>query len=39
MVMGLPVPVAVKPPGLEVIVYPVISEPPSLEGGMKLIVA
>ena len=39
IVMGLAVPVAVTPPGLAVTVYAVIGLPPSLSGGVKLIVA
>ena len=35
-VKGLAVPVAVIPPGLEVTVYPVIAEPPSLTGAVKV---
>jgi hypothetical protein len=38
-VIGLAEPVAVKPPGLEVSVYPVIIEPPLLPGAVNVIVA
>ena len=38
-VIGLAVPVAVKPPGLEVTLYPVIAEPPLLTGAVNAIVA
>jgi hypothetical protein len=38
-VIGLALPVAVKPPGLEVTVYPVIAEPPLLAGAVNVIVA
>ena len=34
--MGLPVPVAVSPPGLEVALYDVTAEPPLLVGAAKL---
>ena len=34
-VIGLAVPVPVKPPGLEVAVYPVMAEPPSLAGAVN----
>ena len=36
-VIGLEVPVPVKPPGLEVAMYPVISDPPLLVGGVNVI--
>ena len=38
-VIGLEVPVPVKPPGLEVAMYPVISDPPLLVGGVNVIEA
>ena len=38
-VIGLAVPVAVIPPGLEVTVYPVIAEPPLLTGAVNVTVA
>ena len=38
-VIGEDVPVAVKPPGEEVTVYPVIAEPPLSLGAVKLTVA
>ena len=38
-VIGLAVPVPVKPPGLEVTVYPVIGEPPLLSGAVNVTVA
>jgi hypothetical protein len=38
-VTGLAEPVFVKPPGLEVTVYPVIGEPPSLVGAVNVTVA
>jgi hypothetical protein len=38
-VKGEAPPVAVKPPGLDVTVYEVIAEPPSLTGGVNVIVA
>jgi len=37
--IGLPVPLAVDPPGLAVTVYPVIAEPPLLSGAVKYTVA
>ena len=37
--IGLAVPVPVIPPGLDVTVYPVIAEPPSLAGAVKATVA
>ena len=39
IVIELPLPVAVIPPGLAVTVYPVIAEPPLSDGGVKLIIA
>jgi hypothetical protein len=38
-VIGLPVPVCVTPPGLQLTVYPVIGEPPLEAGAVKLTVA
>ena len=38
-VIGLAVPMPVNPPGLEVAVYPVIAEPPSLTGSVNVTVA
>jgi hypothetical protein len=38
-VIGLPEPVPVKPPELEVTVYPVIAEPPLLAGAVNVTVA
>jgi hypothetical protein len=38
-VIGLSEPVAIKPPGLEVTVYPVILEPPLLLGAVNVTVA
>jgi hypothetical protein len=38
-VIGLTEPVAVKPPELEVTVYPVITEPPLLPGAVNVTVA
>jgi hypothetical protein len=38
-VIGLAEPVPVKPPGLEITVYPVIGEPPSLTGAVNVTVA
>jgi hypothetical protein len=38
-VIGLAEPVAVKPPGLEITVYPVIAEPPLLTGAANVTVA
>jgi hypothetical protein len=38
-VIGLVEPVPVKPPGLEVAVYPVIAEPPLLAGAVNVTVA
>ena len=35
--MGEPVPVPVKPPGVEVTVYPVIGVPPLFVGSVKAI--
>jgi hypothetical protein len=37
--IGLAEPMAVKPPGLEVTVYPVIAEPPLLPGDVNVTVA
>ena len=38
-VIGLAAPEAVKPPGPEVTVYPVIAEPPLLPGAVNVTVA
>ena len=38
-VIGLAVPVAVSPPGLDVTVYPVMAAPPLFVGAVKLTVA
>jgi ABC-type uncharacterized transport system permease subunit len=38
-VIGLAEPAPVKPPGLEVTVYPVIAEPPLLTGAVNVTVA
>jgi hypothetical protein len=38
-VIGLPEPVAIIPPGLEVTVYPVIVEPPLLAGAVNVTAA
>jgi len=38
-ITGLVVPLPIKPLGLEVTVYPVITEPPSLAGAVKVTVA